>query len=139
MQWTMGMELNDEEQELCHEFCLSAGRVMALTNDLYSWNVERNDPADRQWNAVPVIMKQYGLGEQLAIVLIKGLIIQHEQETRRLGYELQRYCGNSQNIRKYVEAMELMLGGNCFWSSGCPRYNPSASEKDVDSDSSSEQ
>jgi hypothetical protein len=135
MQWVMGMELTKMEEELCRDFNLSAGRSMGLTNDLYSWNVERHDRADRQWNAVPVIMKQYDLEERDAVVFLKGLVIQHEQETRRLGAKLQRYCQNSPKLQKYVEGMELMLGGNSFWSSSCPRYNPE--NEDAESDSSS--
>ena len=122
MQWTLGICLSTEEQDLCHDFCLSAGRAMGLTNDLYSWNVERNDPADRQWNAVPVIMKQYDLLEEDAIVYLKGMIVQHEQRTRQLGAELVARCGSTKMAR-YVDATGLMLGGNCFWSASCPRYN----------------
>lgn len=55
MQWTLDIHLTPTEQDVCHEFGLSAGRMMALTNDLYSWDVERCDPAERQWNAVPAI------------------------------------------------------------------------------------
>lgn len=135
MQWTMGMELTPAEQELCHEFGLSAGRAMGLTNDLYSWNVERHDRAERQWNAVPMVMQQYGLQEEDAIVFIKGLAVHHEQETRRLGAELRRDHVHSLKIQRYVESMGLMLGGNSFWSSSCPRYNPEEIKTYPDSDS----
>ncbi|KAF2688339.1 terpenoid synthase [Lentithecium fluviatile CBS 122367] len=123
MQWALDICLTPAEQEVCHKFCLSAGRAMGLTNDLYSWNVERNDPANRQWNAVPVIKKQYDLTEEDAVVYLKGLIVQHEQKTRQLGLEVRRQCAGSRKMAKYVDAMGMMLGGNCFWSSNCPRYN----------------
>ncbi|CAI6072571.1 unnamed protein product [Clonostachys chloroleuca] len=137
MLWTMGITLDKAEQEMCHEFALSAGRAMGLTNDLYSWNVERHDRGERQWNAVPVIMESCRLCENDAIVFVKGLVIHHEQETRRLGLELQKRSGNSHKIQKYIKATGFMLGGNCFWSSSCPRYNPAVNEKDIDSSSSS--
>lgn len=127
MQWTSDICLTSAEQEMCNEFCLSAGRAMGLTNDLYSWNVERNDPADRQWNAVPVIRKQYGLNEEDAIVYLKGLIVQHEQKTRKLGAEVRKQCVGSKKMSKYVDSIGIMLGGNCFWSSNCPRYNDESS------------
>ncbi|KAJ4297447.1 hypothetical protein N0V90_005338 [Kalmusia sp. IMI 367209] len=129
MQWTLGICLTRAEQDICHEFCLSAGRAMGLTNDLYSWNVERNDPADRQWNAVPVIMKQYDLTEDDAVVYLKGLIVQHEQKTRQLGAEVRERYAGSRKMAKYVDAMGIMLGGNCFWSSNCPRYNDEGESK----------
>ncbi|KAI1179631.1 terpenoid synthase [Nemania sp. FL0916] len=127
MQWTMGLHLNEAETDEAHEFYMSAGRVMGLTNDLYSWNVERTeavDAADRKWNAVPVIMQQYDLREEDASVFLRGLIVHHEQVTRKLGQTLLRRFDYSQTMTKYVESVSLMLGGNCFWSSTCPRYNP---------------
>jgi hypothetical protein len=128
MQWTLGMALTETEQQITHELCLSAGRAMGLTNDLYSWNVERNDPADRQWNAVPVIMKQYNLNEEMAVIFLKGMIVQHEQKTRELGLEVKKCCSGSKKMATYVDAMGIMLGGNLFWSSNCPRYNDEAPE-----------
>ncbi|KAF1980339.1 terpenoid synthase [Bimuria novae-zelandiae CBS 107.79] len=128
MQRTMDICLDPSEQELCQEMCLPAGRVMGLTNVLYSWNVERNDPPDRQWNAVPVVMRQYDLDEEDAKVYLGGLIVQHEQNTRQLGAEIKRKSRESEKPTQYVEAMGLMLGGNCFWSSNCPRYNSMETE-----------
>ncbi|KAI1120251.1 terpenoid synthase [Nemania abortiva] len=127
MQWTMGLQLNEAETDEAHKFYMSAGRVMGLTNDLYSWNVERTeavDSADRKWNAVPVIMQQYDLSEEDANVFLRGLIVHHEQITRELGAVLLRRFGYSSTMTKYVESVSLMLGGNCFWSATCPRYNP---------------
>ncbi|KAI0842735.1 terpenoid synthase [Hypoxylon sp. FL0890] len=124
MQWTLDIHLDGTEVELSRDYYLSSGRVMGLTNDLYSWNVERTESADRQWNAVPIIMKQHNMTEGDATVFLRGLIVYHEQQTRRLGLELLKRTGDSPNMVKYVNAMGLMLGGNCFWSSTCPRYNP---------------
>ncbi|KAI1366075.1 terpenoid synthase [Xylaria arbuscula] len=127
MQWTMGLDLNEAETDEAHNFYMSAGRVMGLTNDLYSWNVERTeavDSADRKWNAVPVIMQQYDLNEEDAAVFLRGLIGHHEQVTRELGQTLLRRFNYSSTMTKYVESVGLMLGGNCFWSATCPRYNP---------------
>ncbi|KAI1815720.1 terpenoid synthase [Poronia punctata] len=129
MQWTMGLVLNEAETDEAHKFYRSAGRVMGLTNDLYSWNVERTeevDEGDRKWNAVPVIMQQYELSEDDATVFLRGLIGHHEQVTRELGKELLRRFNYSPTMTKYVEAVGLMLGGNCFWSAVCPRYNPAS-------------
>ncbi|KAI1438676.1 terpenoid synthase [Xylaria sp. CBS 124048] len=126
MQWTMGIHLKEAETEAARSFYMSAGRVMGLTNDLYSWNVERTEEVedgDRKWNAVPVIMQQYHLSEEDAIVFLQGLIVHHEQTTRELGEALIKRF-DSHHMSKYVESVGLMLGGNCFWSATCPRYNP---------------
>ncbi|KAI1461775.1 terpenoid synthase [Annulohypoxylon moriforme] len=124
MQWTLDIHLDQTEVEASRDYYLSSGRVMGLTNDLYSWTVERTESADRQWNAVPIIMRQHNMTERDATIYLRGLIVYHEQETRRLGLEVLKRTGDSPKMVKYVEAMGLMLGGNCFWSATCPRYNP---------------
>ncbi|KAI3326619.1 terpenoid synthase [Xylariaceae sp. AK1471] len=124
MQWTMGIRLDKTEVAMSRNFYLSAGRVMALTNDLYSWEVERKESADRSWNAVPILMKQHIMEGKDAVAVLKGLVVYYEQETRRLGIEVRENSKQSPKMSRYVEAMELMLGGNCFWSSTCPRYMP---------------
>ncbi|KAI0200612.1 terpenoid synthase [Astrocystis sublimbata] len=129
MQWTMNLCLNEAETDEAHNFYMSAGRVMGLTNDLYSWNVERTEEVedgDRKWNAVPVIMQQYDLSEEDASVFLRGLIVHHEQVTRELGQVLLRRFAYSSTMTKYVEGVSIMLGGNCFWSATCPRYNPAS-------------
>ncbi|KAI1098217.1 terpenoid synthase [Jackrogersella minutella] len=124
MQWTLDIHLDESEMELSRDYYLSSGRVMGLTNDLYSWTVERTESADRQWNAVPIVMKQYNMTEMDATIFLRGLIVYHEQQTRKLGLEVLKRTGGSPKMVKYVDAMGLMLGGNCFWSATCPRYNP---------------
>src|SRR5881628_4063401 len=105
MQWTLGICLNDAEISLSREFYLSSGRVMGLTNDLYSWNVEKSRSQGRHWNAVRVIMSQYTLKEVDALIYLKGLVVAHEQETRRLGAEALRKCESSPTMASYVNAM----------------------------------
>ncbi|KAI1317431.1 terpenoid synthase [Xylariaceae sp. FL0255] len=124
--YNLGISFDELEKGLFWKYYLSSGRVMGLTNDLYSWNVEKTDARGRQWNAVRVIMSQYKLGEADALVFLRGLIMVHEQETLRLGEELLEESASSAKMIRYVSAMELMLGGNCFWSATCPRYNHDA-------------
>ncbi|KAI1317874.1 terpenoid synthase [Xylariaceae sp. FL0255] len=126
MKWNLGISLDESEKGLSRKYYLSSGRVMGLTNDLYSWTVEKTDARGRQWNAVRVIMSQHKLSEADALVFLRGLIMVHEQETLRLGAELLEESASSAKMIRYVSAMELMLGGNCFWSATCPRYNHDA-------------
>ena len=48
MQWTLDIHLDQTEVEASRDYYLSSGRVMGLTNDLYSWTVERTESADRE-------------------------------------------------------------------------------------------
>jgi hypothetical protein len=100
---------------------LSGGDHLALANDYFSLNMEAKDVTDRVRNAIPVLMKQFSLGEREAKVLLKGMIVENEQEMRRVALELER-GGISEDVKKYLDGMAVMLGGNSFWSATCPRY-----------------
>ncbi|KAF2747008.1 terpenoid synthase [Sporormia fimetaria CBS 119925] len=121
LQWNLNIRLTPDETRLCSDFYAASATVMALTNDYFSWNMEKHEATDRVRNAVPIAMKQYNLSEKRAKAIVKGLAMDAENETRRLGLDLRNM--GSERLRKNVEGMEVMLGGNCFWSACCPRYN----------------
>ncbi|KAI0191358.1 isoprenoid synthase domain-containing protein [Astrocystis sublimbata] len=95
LNWIIGIYLNKTQAAISQDFYLSAGRVIALTNDLYSWAVKRKESLDR-------------MEENNAVAILKGLAWENS--------------GRSRTMTRYIEAMELILGGNCFWSSTCPYY-----------------
>uniref|UniRef100_A0A0W0G0P8 Terpenoid synthase n=1 Tax=Moniliophthora roreri TaxID=221103 RepID=A0A0W0G0P8_MONRR len=75
-------------------------------------------------NAVSVIMRQYGMKEKDAKLLLKGMIVEEEQIVRKLGMGILK--GEiSKNVRNLVVRVYFVLGANGFWSSTCPRYNGS--------------
>jgi hypothetical protein len=121
MEWNLNINLDDAETELCSTYYRLGGDNMALANDYFSWDMETRDVTDRVRNAVPVLMKQFSLGEREAKVLLKGMIVENEQEMRRVALELER-GGISVDVKKYIDGMAVMLGGNSFWSATCPRY-----------------
>lgn len=96
--------------------------MLALTNDYFSWNKEKYQATDRVRNAVRVLMKQYSLPQEQARLLLKGIIIEEEEKAKRLRMEIESQP-MSDNLRRYVDALELYAGGNCYWSATCPRYN----------------
>ncbi|KAL0056879.1 hypothetical protein AAF712_016508 [Marasmius tenuissimus] len=121
MQWTLDIYLNDEETQITKEFNAACGRVMALTNDYWSWEMEKKEAVHRSAgirNAVPVVMKQYSLSEKDAKIFIKGLTVQAEEAAWKLGLILKETT-----VKAYVYAMLLLMGGSGFWSATSPRYN----------------
>ncbi|KAK7032048.1 hypothetical protein VNI00_013417 [Paramarasmius palmivorus] len=120
MQWCLDIYLSDEEMRLSQDFDTSSTRVLTLTNDYWSWSREKGQVSDRALNGIPVVMKQYSMSEADAKIFVKGMIVEAEQRTRALGLELKKH---SDVLRRYVEGIFLILGGNALWSSTCPRYN----------------
>lgn len=119
----MNIHLTDEEVEAVKQFEWTLGGVLALTNDYFSWNKERLQSTDRVRNAVPLLMRQYSLPQEQAKLLLKGIIIQEEEKAKRLRMSLESHNGLSDDLKRYIEALEMYSGGNCYWSATCPRYN----------------
>ncbi|KAF8816053.1 terpenoid synthase [Phlegmacium glaucopus] len=120
--WAMDIHITDEELEA------TLGGVLALTNDYFSWRKERLQPTDRIRNAVPLLMRQYNLPQDAASILLKGIIIDEEEKVKRLRMKLEE-GDMSTELKRYVEALELYSGGNCYWSATCPRYNQPQEEQ----------
>lgn len=132
--WAMDISLTDEEMKAVHEFEWTLGGVLALTNDYFSWRKEKLQNTDRIRNAVPLLMRQYGLPQDAARIMLKGIIIDEEEKAKRLRMNLEE-GEMSTELKRYVEALEMYAGGNCYWSATCPRYNKPQEEQEMDSDS----
>lgn len=124
----MNINLTDEETASVREFEWTLGGVLALTNDYFSWRKEKLQSTDRIRNAVPVLMHQYNLSQEVARVLLKGLIIEEEEKAKKLRMKLEKR-EMSADLKRYVEALELYAGGNFYWSATCPRYNKPQEEE----------
>ncbi|KIJ52299.1 hypothetical protein M422DRAFT_156173 [Sphaerobolus stellatus SS14] len=131
--WAMDIHLTEEEYQSVKDFEWTLGGVLALTNDYFSWKKEKYQSTDRIRNAVPLLMRQYALQEPQARLLLKGIIIDEEEKAKRMRMELERKWGDqmSEDLKKYIEALELYSGGNCYWSATCPRYNKPQEEIDT--------
>jgi hypothetical protein len=118
----MNIHLTDAEDRRIQKFEWTLGGVLALTNDYFSWKKEKYQATDRVRNAVPVLMKQYSLDQESARMLLKGMIVDEEEKAKRLRMEIESQP-MSHDLQRYVEALELYVGGKCYWSATCPRYN----------------
>ncbi|KAL0057466.1 hypothetical protein AAF712_015893 [Marasmius tenuissimus] len=124
VQWTLDIYLNDEETQITKEFDAACARVMALTNDYWSWEMEKKEVVDRFAgirNAIPVVMKQHSLSEKDVKILVKDLTIQAEEVVWKTGLKLKET--GTDTIKDYVDGILLLMGGSGFWSATSPRYN----------------
>lgn len=119
----MDIQLTDEEMRAVTDFERTLGCVLALTNDYFSWRKEKHQSTDRMRNAVPILMRQYKLPESQARMLLKGIIVEEEEKAKRLRLKLESRPNLSADFKRYIEALELYCGANCYWSATCPRYN----------------
>lgn len=117
----MGLVLSDSEYESIREYDFTMGNILGLTNDYFSWQVEKDQVTDRVRNGVSVLMKQHGVSSEAAKTMLIGLIVEEESKAARLK-ERHLMQPISKELALYYEAIELYVGGSCFWHATAPRY-----------------
>lgn len=114
----------DEEQEEVKELLTPALISASLTNDLYSFEKERND-ANTQ-NAVLIVMKEHSCSKERAReILTKRIRIEIANYIRTVK-EINARTDLSDDTKRYIDVMQYTLSGNAAWSTQCPRYNSNA-------------
>lgn len=121
IRWGMNMALSTEDYASIEQYDFVMGNVLGLTNDYFSWNVEKDQDTDRMRNGVMVLMKEHNTSAEAAKMMLLGIIVEQEGKAARLKEErLKQPVSNE--ILRYFEAIELYVGGSCYWHSTAPRY-----------------
>lgn len=127
----MALTIPDEEMDLCKELGRPTWSALALTNDLYSWEKERDAAekvgASHMINAIWVLMREYSITEPQAQDLCRQKIKEYVAEAVSIVQETKSNSDLSLDLRAYTEAMLYSISGNLVWSIYCPRYHPEES------------
>ncbi|PHH78251.1 hypothetical protein CDD82_3147 [Ophiocordyceps australis] len=121
IRWGMGMTMSPEDYTSIQDYDVAMGNILGLTNDYYSWHVEKNQATDRIRNGVRVLMREHGVDADTARKLLLGIIIEEESKAARLKQE-RLTKPVSRDVALYFEAIELYVGGSCYWHAIAPRY-----------------
>ncbi|CCD54927.1 BcSTC5, similar to sesquiterpene cyclase [Botrytis cinerea T4] len=121
IRWGMGTVLSEEDYKSIREYDITMGNILGLTNDYFSWHVEKDQPTGRIRNGVRVLMKQHNIPAEIAQKLLLGIIIEEESKAVKLREERLK-TDASQSVLEYIKAIELYVGGSCYWHSTAPRY-----------------
>lgn len=128
MTFAMALTIPDKEMDLCKRLGQPAWAALALTNDLYSWEKERDAAekigASHVINAIWVIMKEQSMTEFQAQDFCREKIKKYVAEAVRTIEETKTDFDLSSDLRRYIEAMLYSISGNLVWSIYCPRYHP---------------
>jgi hypothetical protein len=120
IRWGMDTTLTDEEYESIKEYDTTMGAVLGLTNDYFSWHVEKDRQTDRVQNGGFVLMRQHGVSAEVARTLLLGMIVEQESKAAKLREERLKQPA-SEDVLRYIEALELYVGGSCYWHATAPR------------------
>ncbi|KAL9067316.1 MAG: hypothetical protein Q9157_006843 [Trypethelium eluteriae] len=124
----MGLTIPDEELDLCKRLGRPSWAALALTNDLYSWEKERDDAArngsPHVMNAVYVLMGEHSVAEARAKDMCRKTIKDCVAEAVHIVNKIKHDSSISRDLQIYLEAILYSVSGNLVWSKYCPRYNP---------------
>ncbi|KAL8948519.1 MAG: hypothetical protein Q9222_005300 [Ikaeria aurantiellina] len=131
MTFAMALTIPEEEMDLCKRLGRPAWSVLALTNDLYSWDKERDAAAKvgapHVVNAIWVLMREHSITETQAKDLCRHKVKEHVVEAIQVVEATRSNVQLSLDLRKYTEAILYTISGNLVWSIYCPRYHPELS------------
>lgn len=127
----MALTIPEEEMEECKQLVQPAFAAISLTNDLFSWEKERDAAKDggqpHVMNAIWVLMRELCISEDEAKVVCRAKIKESVTEYLVTLRKTRTSHDLSPDLRTYVEAIQYSLSGNLVWSIYCPRYHPEAS------------
>ena len=84
--------------------------------------MECRQSTDRIRNAVAVLMKEYDrLPDKQAKSMLKDIIIDEEDKASRLKADIDANARFSNDLKKYVLALQLFAAGYSYWCATSPR------------------
>lgn len=121
LRWGMRISTTHSNDPSVQEYENIMGNIAGLTNDYFSWNVEKDQATDRPRNGVNVLMKEHAIDETEAKQLLLGIIVQEESKALEIRRGMSM-LSHSRAAIKYCAALELFVGGSCYWHATAPRY-----------------
>lgn len=131
----MNLDIREHEMDLLKQLGGPAWAAVGLTNDIFSWDKERDAAAkagaSHVINAIWVLMREHSIGEAEAHVLCREKIKELVAEARRIAEQTKRNPELSRGLGAFTEAMLYTISGNLVWSMYCPRYHPELAKEDL--------
>ena len=129
--FAMALTIPEEEMDLCKQLVRPAFAALGLTNDLFSWDKERDAAQENGQlhvvNAIWVLMRELSISESEAKTVCREKIKESVADCLISVREARSNPELSPDLRTYVEIVQYSVSGNLVWSLGCPRYHPKAS------------
>ena len=122
----MALDITEDEWNAIMPIVRPAVVGMALANDYFSWQKEydqfKREPKAALTNGIWVLMHEHSIIEEEAKQMLKGTIADYSQEYVHLMTGYLHSTKGSQDVRKFLSAVEIMIPGNIGWSQFSPRY-----------------
>jgi hypothetical protein len=126
--WASGVELTQEEEIETGPVTYLAFVVLAVTNDIWSWEKEKkvtrySGESLPLINAVQMVIQMQQVDEDTAKHRVLDIIRQNEKQYCFLRDDHLNRPNTSHSVRKWFQILELSMAGNALWSIHSPRYH----------------
>ncbi|KAL9609842.1 MAG: hypothetical protein Q9167_005409 [Letrouitia subvulpina] len=122
--FSCAITIPDEEAEVTKELLRPALVTASLTNDLFSYEKERDD--QNVQNAVLVVMREHNCSEERARGILKQRIRLEVAKYIQVVNDTNKRTDLLDDVKRYIDTMQYTLSGNAAWSTQCPRYHAKA-------------
>lgn len=132
----MALTISDGEMRLVKKIAEHAYATLILSNDYFSWQKEYNDfcrhrSSGSMANAIWVIMNEYSVdvdeAKSMCIEKIKASCQTFCEKKKQLSAKF--YLKLSEDLFKYLRALETLITGHAVWSQHTKRYKKKANGK----------
>ncbi|KAK4445883.1 isoprenoid synthase domain-containing protein [Podospora aff. communis PSN243] len=129
--FAMGLTIPGHELQLAAKLCRPVWAVLGLTNDIFSYNKEKEFAAQRGeksfFNSICVVMEQFSISRDEAEQMCRDLIKERVSDFLTAARNTLRRDDVSNDFKILIDAAKFMISGNLVWSMTVPRYNSTVS------------
>lgn len=126
--FAMGLDIPDDQQQICLDLSESFWLQTSLVNDYYSWEREQNTATDRNHasmaNAIWVLMEKHSMSCDEAKAFCREKIREYAAEYLRVLETVTTRDDLCHDAKFLLDMQKFAISGNAAWSLECYRYHP---------------
>ncbi|KAG7289912.1 hypothetical protein NEMBOFW57_006289 [Staphylotrichum longicolle] len=126
--FAMGLDIPDDQQQICLDLSESFWLQTSLVNDYYSWEREQKTATDRNHasmaNAIWVLMEKHSISCDEAKAFCREKIRDYAAEYLRVIETVTTRDDLCHDAKFLLDVQKFAISGNAAWSLECYRYHP---------------
>ncbi|KAK4151149.1 isoprenoid synthase domain-containing protein [Chaetomidium leptoderma] len=125
--FAMGLQIPEDQQQICLELSHSFWLQTSLANDYHSWEREKKTASDHGQavvtNAICVLMEKHSMTCDEAKAVCREKARQHATEYVDVVATTQGRDDLCRDAKFLLDALRFGISGNVVWGLQCPRYH----------------
>lgn len=126
--FAMGLDIPDDQQQMCLDLSESFWLQTSLVNDYYSWEREHKTASDRNHasiaNAIWVLTEKHSMSCDEAKTFCRERIREYAAEYLQVLETVTTRDDLCHDAKFLLDVQKFAISGNAAWSLQCYRYHP---------------